>query len=306
MVKMSGKGLGLTGGTIDKLESIPGMNLKLSKEELIEKANSIGFALSSQTKELTPLDKVIYSLRDVTGTTESIPLIASSIMSKKIALGADNILIDVKFGSGALMKTRDQAKELSRYLTTIGEAYEKNVKTIISPMSTPLSYAIGNALEVAEAINVLHGKECPLYHSCVDIVATLYSMAKGVSIEEAKKEAKKVIITGDALKKFYEFVKAQGGRLGELAISDNVIKVRAQKSGRIDTIDALGAAKLAAKLGASRMKLDDKIDYRVGIMLSVTEGDTVNKGDLLMNLYVKDYNQEFTESDFNFINIVDF
>jgi pyrimidine-nucleoside phosphorylase len=130
-------------------------------------------------------------------------------------------------------------------------------------------------------------------------------MAKGVSIEEAKKEAKKVIITGDALKKFYEFVKAQGGRLGELAISDNVIKVRAQKTGRIDTIDALGAAKLAAKLGASRVKLEDKIDYSVGIMLSVTEGDTVNKGDLLMNLYVKDYNQQFSESDFDFINIVD-
>ena len=121
----------------------------------------------------------------------------------------------------------------------------------------------------------------------------------------AKKEAKKVVITGDALKKFYEFVKAQGGRLGELAISEKVIKVRAQKTGRIDTIDALGAAKLAAKLGASRVTLEDKIDYSVGIMLSVTEGDTVNKGDLLMNLYVKDYNQQFTESDFDFIQIVD-
>lgn len=306
MAKMSGRGLGYTGGTIDKIESIPGFKVNPDKETFIKQVDELGFALSAQNDDLTPLDKVIYALRDVTGTTESIPLIASSIMSKKIALGADNILIDVKFGSGALMKTRDQAKELSRYLTTIGEAYEKNVKTIISPMSTPLSYAIGNALEVAEAINVLHGKECPLYHSCIDIVATLYSMARGVSIEEAKKEAKKVIITGDALKKFYEFVKAQGGRLGELAISENVIKVRAQKSGRIDTIDALGAAKLAAKLGASRMKLEDKIDYKVGIMLSVTEGDTVNKGDLLMNLYVKDYNQEFTENDFSFINIVDF
>ena len=305
MAKMSGRGLGYTGGTIDKIESIPGFNVNPEKDKFIEQVDKLGFALSAQNDDLTPLDKVIYALRDVTGTTESIPLIASSIMSKKIALGAENILIDVKFGSGALMKTRDQAKELSRYLTTIGEAYDRNVKTIISPMSTPLSYAIGNALEVAEAINVLHGKECPLYHSCVDIVATLYSMAKGVSIEDAKKEAKKVIITGDALKKFYEFVKAQGGRLGELEISEKVIKVRAQKTGRIDTIDALGAAKLAAKLGASRVTLEDTIDYSVGVMLSVTEGDTVNKGDLLMNLYVKDYSEQFSESDFDFIKIVD-
>lgn len=229
LAKMSGRGLGLTGGTIDKVESIPGFNVNLTEDEFYEQVNTIGFALTSQTKNLVPLDKLVYALRDVTGTTESIPLIASSIMSKKIAAGADNILIDIKVGSGALIKNNDDAQELSRYLIEIGEAYKKNVRTIISDMNVPLSYAIGNSLEVCEAINVLHGKRCPLATSAIEIVANLLSMAKGMDLAEAEFRAEQVLKNGEALKKFYEFVGSQGGRLKEVEVSKNVITVKAKK-----------------------------------------------------------------------------
>src|SRR5574344_1225901 len=285
MANMSGKGLGITGGTIDKLESIPGFRVKLSKDELIEKVNEVGFALSSQTNELTPLDKAIYALRDVTGTTESITLIASSIMSKKIALGAQNILIDIKVGDGALIKTEEDANELSKILISIGESYNRNVRTIVSNMNTPLSYAIGNALEVKEAINVLHGKRSPLYDTAVEISANLLSMAR-------------------ALQKFYEFVKSQDGRLADLNIADNVIPVNANKTGIVVKVDALGCAELAAKLGASKKTLEDKIDYSVGIYLNVKEGDAVKEGDLLMKLYVNNPDIDLDASDFDFIDIV--
>lgn len=304
MAKMSGRGLGITGGTIDKLESIPGFNVLPSEEDFYEQVRTLGFALSSQTSNLVPLDKVVYALRDVTGTTESIPLIASSIMSKKIATGADNILIDIKVGSGALIKTKEDAKTLSKWLVSIGEAYKKNVRTLISDMNTPLSFAVGNALEVAEAINVLHGKHCPLYNASIEIVTNLYSMAKGIDIEDAEIKAKEVIENGSALKKFYEFVSKQGGNLGALHISDNVITVKSQKDGVVENIDALGCAKLAAKLGASKMTLEDTIDYSVGVMLNVKIKDSVKKGDVLMYLYVNNLHQDFKSSDFSFINIV--
>src|SRR5574344_48692 len=304
MAKMSGKGLGITGGTIDKLESIPGFRVKLSKDELIEKVNEVGFALSSQTNELTPLDKAIYALRDVTGTTESIPLIASSIMSKKIALGAQNILIDIKVGDGALIKTEEDANELSKILSSIGESYNRNVRTIVSNMNTPLSYAIGNALEVKEAINVLHGKRSPLYDTAVEISANLLSMARGLPMDECRMYAEKTIETGKALQKFYEFVKSQDGRLADLNIADNVIPVNANKTGIVVKVDALGCAELAAKLGASKKTLEDKIDYSVGIYLNVKEGDAVKEGDLLMKLYVNNPDIDLDASDFDFIDIV--
>lgn len=303
MAKMSGRGLGYTGGTIDKLESIPNFNVNLSERDLYYQVKTLGFAVTAQSKNMVPLDKVVYALRDVTGTTESIPLIASSIMSKKIASGAEFILIDVKYGSGALMKTREDAKKLSEWLIAIGESYNKKVKTIISDMNTPLSYAIGNSLEVAEAINVLHGKRCKLYKACIEIVSELLSMAKGYSIEESEIRAKSVIEDGSALKKFYEFVKAQGGSLAELKISDLKVKVKAQKAGVIDDIDALGAAKLAAKLGASKMTLDDEIDYSVGVLLNVKIGDEVEYGDTLMTLFLKDKNLKLIKEDFDFIKI---
>jgi pyrimidine-nucleoside phosphorylase len=303
MAKMSGRGLGFTGGTIDKLESIPGFNVNLTKDELINQVKTVGFANCAQTDNLTPLDKVIYALRDVTGTTESIPLIASSIMSKKLALGADNILIDVKYGSGALMKTKEDALKLSKFLMAIGESYDRKVETVIDDMSNPLSQAIGNSIEVIEAINVLRGKKCTLTNTCIDIVAKLLVMSKNISYEEGVRLATESITSGKALNKFTEFVSAQGGDISKVVVSSKKINVRSKFDGRVNNIDALGAAKLAAKLGASKMTLDDDIDYTVGLYLHKIKGDTVQKGDLLMTMYVQNFQTEFTEEDFTFIDL---
>ena len=301
MAKMSGRGLGFTGGTIDKLESIPRFNVNLTKEDLIRQVSEVGFANCAQTDNLTPLDKVIYALRDVTGTTESIPLIASSIMSKKIALGAKDILIDVKYGSGALMKTREDAEELSNYLKKIGAYYEANVETYIDNMSNPLSQAIGNAIEVIEAINVLRGKRCKLRDTCIEITAKLLEMSKELDKDEAIKEATDSIDSGKALKKFMEFVSYQGGNIQNILVSTKKIEVKAKHEGTIKNIDALGAAKLAAKLGASKMTLDDTIDYSVGVYLKKVIEDHVDKDETLMTLYVNDYNIELNDEDFKFI-----
>lgn len=304
MAKMSGRGLGITGGTIDKLESIPGFNVDLDEETFINQVNEIGFSVVSQTKNLTPLDKVIYALRDVTGTCESIPLIASSIMSKKLALGAKNILIDVKVGSGALMKTEEDANKLSEYLIAIGESYNVNVRTIIGKMDTPLSFAIGNSLEICEAMNVLNGKKCPLYDAVLELVANLYDMTYQSGLEEGYRQAKYSLESKKALNKFYEFIHAQGGSLRNVTVAQNKIKVRSKKDGFISKIDAYGAGALAAKLGASKQKLDDKIDYTVGIMLNKQVGDEVAVDDVLFTMYTSDPKMQFSESDFDFITII--
>lgn len=303
MAKMSGRGLGITGGTIDKLESIPGFNVNLSEEEFISQVENIGFAVVSQTKNLTPLDKVIYALRDVTGTAESIPLIASSIMSKKLALGSKNILIDVKVGKGALMKTIDDANTLCKYLEEIGDAYNRSVRTIIGNMDAPLSYAIGNSLEVCEAMNVLNGKKCPLYDACVEIVANLYDMTFSSGLEEGYKQARYVLESKKALNKFYEFVHAQGGSLRGVSVAKNKIKITASETGEVEKIDALKVGELAATLGASKKSLDDKIDYTVGIMLNVKIGDHVNTGDTLYTIYTNEENLNLSKNDTDFITI---
>ena len=303
MAKMSGRGLGITGGTIDKLESIPGFNVNLSEDEFISQVENIGFAVVSQTKNLTPLDKVIYALRDVTGTAESIPLIASSIMSKKLALGSKNILIDVKVGKGALMKTIDDANTLCKYLEEIGDAYNRNVRTIIGNMDAPLSYAIGNSLEVCEAMNVLNGKKCPLYDACVEIVANLYDMIFSSGLEEGYKQARYVLESKKALNKFYEFVHAQGGSLRGVSVAKNKIKITANETGEVEKIDALKVGELAATLGASKKSLDDKIDYTVGIMLNVKIGDHVNTGDTLYTIYTNEENINLSKNDTDFITI---
>lgn len=303
MAKMSGRGLGITGGTIDKLESIPGFNVNLSEKEFISQVENIGFAVVSQTKNLTPLDKVIYALRDVTGTAESIPLIASSIMSKKLALGSKNILIDVKVGKGALMKTIDDANTLCKYLEEIGDAYNRNVRTIIGNMDAPLSYAIGNSLEVCEAMNVLNGKKCLLYDACVEIVANLYDMTFSSGLEEGYKQARYVLESKKALNKFYEFVHAQGGSLRGVSVAKNKIKIAASETGEVEKIDALKVGELAATLGASKKSLDDKIDYTVGIMLNVKIGDHVNTGDTLYTIYTNEENLNLSKNDTDFITI---
>ncbi len=284
--KMSGRGLGHTGGTIDKLESIPGFNVNLTEEEFINQVQNIGLAVTGQTKNLCPMDKVIYALRDVTGTVSSIPLIATSIMSKKIAGGADKILLDVKVGDGALMKTIEEAKELADLMERIGRAYNKEVNCEITDMNTPLGDNIGNALEVIEAMDILKGKEGHLRDLCIEVSTKMVSMAKGIGEEEANKLVLDTLNSGKAYEKFLEFVKAQGGNIDGLKVSDKTIDIKSIKQGTITRIKALNLGKLSVTLGAGRLAKEDSIDYSVGIVIKKHLGERVNIGDTLCTLYV--------------------
>ena len=290
---MSGRGLGITGGTIDKLESIPGFKTEITKENFVKQLKEIGMIVCSQTANLTPLDKVIYALRDVSGTVESIPLIAVSIMSKKIASGADKILIDIKCGDGALIKNDKEAKELRDLMIRIGNVYNKEVRCLISDMNTPLGYCVGNALEVAEAVELLGGKiRNNLYDLCVDVASNMVSMGKDISIIDARDEVIDAISSKKALNKFNQFIIYQGGNIEKMKISDNKLEVKSNKTGVVKNIDALIVSKVANSLGSGREKIDDAIDYGVGVFLNKQVGDTVNEGDVLCTLYynkVKDY-----------------
>ena len=303
VVKMSGRGLGITGGTINKLESIPGFNVNLTKEDYYNNLEKIGIVVGAQTNDLVPLDKVIYALRDVSGTTESIPLIASSIMSKKIACGADYILIDVKWGSGALVKTKKNAEVLSNYLIEIGKRFNRQVKTIISDMNEPLSTCIGNALEVEEAINVLKGEKNKLREASVEVAGNLASMYLNISYEEAYNCASEVLDNNKAYEMFKTWISNQGGDLSKLNISDKVILIKSNQDGIISHINALKVGELSVKLGAGRITKDSKIDYSVGIKLLKQSGDLVKKGDILAKLYVNDLNIKLTKDDINFYSV---
>ena len=287
-IKMSGRGLGFTGGTIDKLESIEGFKVDLSEEEIKDQAKAINIVVTAQTKNLTPLDKKVYALRDATSTTESIPLIASSIMSKKIAGGADKIVIDIKVGEGALLKDKEEAERLGKLLIKIGKSYNKEVATIYSDMNTPLGKSIGNKLEVIEAIKVLKGLEKgTLYDECVILASKLISLAKGISLEKAKDEVVDSINSLRAYQKFCEFISYQHGNIDNLKIEDEKIIVRANKEGIIKKIHALEVAKLSYNLGAGRSSKEEEIDYDAGIYLEKEIGDKVKPGDTLMILYTK-------------------
>lgn len=287
-IKMSGRGLGFTGGTIDKLESIEGFKVDLSEEEIKDQAKAINIVVTAQTKDLTPLDKKVYALRDATSTTESIPLIASSIMSKKIAGGADKIVIDIKVGEGALLKDKEEAERLGKLLIKIGKSYNKEVATIYSDMNTPLGKAIGNKLEVIEAIKVLKGLEKgTLYDECVILASKLISLAKGISLEKAKDEVVDSINSLRAYQKFCEFISYQHGNIDNLKIEDEKIIIRANKEGIIKKIHALEVAKLSYNLGAGRSSKEEQIDYDAGIYLEKEIGDKVKPGDTLMILYTK-------------------
>ena len=284
--KMSGRGLGHTGGTIDKLESIPSFRTNLTEEEFIAQVEDIGFAVTAQTKNLTPLDKKIYALRDVTGTTESIPLIASSIMSKKIAGGADCIVIDVKVGKGALIKTMPDAVKLSQLMEAIGAFYQRKVRTVITPMDTPLGRCVGNRLEVLEAIDLLNGKgDENLHNLCIQLASHMVSMAKEIDYDEAKKEVLESLEDGRAYQKFLEFVKKQGGKLESLSIDARKWEIHSSQDGVIEAIDALQIGELAVSLGAGRLNKGDVIDPCAGIVLNCKVGDSVSKGDILATLY---------------------
>ena len=298
VVKMSGRGLGYTGGTIDKLESIPGFKIKLTEKQLFKQVKEIGIALTGQTANLAPMDKVIYALRDVTGTVSSIPLIASSIMSKKIASGADKIIIDIKVGKGALLNNKEAAKKLSDIMIKIGNVYHREVRTMISDMNVPLGYAVGNSLEVLEAMEVLRGKDVSsnLYNLCIELSAEMVSMGKGVSKKLAREKVLESLNKGLAYQKFLELVNAQNGELSKISVSKKTKKIKAICDGNIKKIDALELGRLSVNLGAGRKNKEDKIDYGVGIRLHKHVGDSVKKGDVLATLYVND------NSDYSDIN----
>lgn len=294
VIKMSGRGLGYTGGTIDKLESIPGFKVSLTEEEIKKQAKDIGIVITSQTKDLAPLDKKVYALRDVTATTNSIPLIASSIMSKKIAGGADKIVIDIKVGNGALIKTMEEAERLSSLLIKIGTYYQKEVRTVISNMDRPLGHNIGNKLEVLEALDVLKATEKgELLDLSLELASKMVSMGKDISEEKAMKEVKENLNNGKALNKFLEFIKYQHGNIDELDIEAKVYNIKANKNGILKSINALSIAKLSENLGAGRKSKDDKIDYNAGIIIKKEIGNKIKEGDILASLYTNIDNSKF-------------
>ena len=287
IAKMSGRGLGHTGGTIDKLESIPGFNVKISEEQFINQVNDIGISIVSQTGNLVPADKKIYALRDVTGTVESIPLIASSIMSKKLASGADVLLIDVKVGSGALMKNLEDAKKLATLMSKIGSKYNKTTVCVISNMDEPLGYAIGNSLEVVESIETLKGNgPSDLLELVVTLATLIVAPFKKISNEEARSLIFKQLNNGEAYNKLLELVKAQDGKIDKLEVSNRVFSIRSTKKGYINKIDALKLGEIARNIGAGRKTMDDVIDYKVGLILSKKCGDSVEINDELLKVYL--------------------
>ena len=300
MAKMSGRGLGHTGGTLDKMESIPGMRINLTKEEFKKQVREIGVAIIGQDKHIDPADKRLYELRDVTGTVQSIPLIASSIMSKKLASGADCILLDVKCGKGAFMKNYEDAKKLAIEMVNIGKQLKKNVKAEITDMNQPLGKAVGNNLEIKEVIETLKGNgPKDLQEICLSSGAILLTQAELFkNKEDARKALEENIKNGKAFEKFKEFVKAQGGDLEyidhpeKFPVSKHLIEIKSENEGYIKTIDALAIGLGSCHLGGGRMKITDTIDMSAGIILNKKVGDLVKKGELLCTLHTNKDNVE--------------
>lgn len=289
VVKMSGRGLGYTGGTIDKLESIPGFRTNLSDQEIFSSVSKVGAVITSQTKNLVALDKMVYALRDVTATVSSIPLIAVSIMSKKIASGADKIMLDVKYGNGALIHDKDDALKLAQLMKKIGEYYGREVRYILSDMNMPLGYNIGNSLEVIEAAQVLKNNvRGHLFDVCVELASNMVSMGKNVDFTTARKMVIEVIENGAAYNKFIQIVTNQGGNISSIKISNKVSKIISPKNGVVEGISAIEIGKISLGLGAGRKELTDKIDFGVGISLNVQIGDKIKKGDVIATIYGDD------------------
>lgn len=290
VAKMSGRGLGHTGGTIDKLEAINGYNVNLSKEQFIKQVNENGISVISQTGDIAIADKKLYALRDVTGTVESIPLIAASIMSKKIASGADFIILDVKVGKGALMKNINDAKELANTMIEIGKRYNKEVVCLLTNMDEPLGYAIGNSIEVIESIDTLKGNgPSDLCEIIYNMAALVLKKTKNIEYNDALNQIKEVIDKQIGYQKFEELIKLQNGDINSIKISNKKLDIKSNLSGYIHNINALKLGELARNLGAGRLTKEDKIDYEVGIYLNKKVSDYVNKGDILLTIY---YNKE--------------
>ena len=289
IAKLSGRGLGHTGGTLDKLESIPGFNIALDEKTFNQQVNTLGVALAGQTSDIAPADKLLYALRDVTGTVPSIPLIASSIMSKKLASGADVIVLDVKVGDGAFMKDIETARELSQLMIDIGEQYGKKVSAFLTQMSEPLGHAIGNKLEVLEAIDTLKGQGPKDFTQLVVDLAAALTIKAGLfsDFETAKNVALKHLNNGQAYAKFEAFVQAQGGDLEAFYHLENplITEIKAPRKGFIKQIETLKLGLEAMHLGAGRATKEDQINPRVGLVVPVKIGDYLNEGDVLLTVY---------------------
>lgn len=293
VAKMSGRGLGHTGGTIDKLESIKDFRVEISEEEFINNVNNYKMAITGQSANLVPADKKIYALRDVTSTVDSIPLIASSIMSKKIASGADAIVLDVKLGSGAFMKSIDEAKELARTMVDIGKSLNRNTIAIITNMNQPLGNEVGNANEIKEAIKVLRGQGAEDETTVALTIASYMCVLGGAfeNFEDAYDHLKKLINSGDAIVKFKELIKIQGGDPDIVDNPDKLpqakyhIDVISKDSGYVNKIDAESIGISAMLLGAGRKSKEDNIDYSAGIHLNKKIGDKVEVGEVLCTLH---------------------
>lgn len=290
IAKMSGRGLGITGGTVDKLESIDGFHVELEADEFIKQVNEHKIAIVGQSGNLTPADKKLYALRDVTGTVDSIPLIASSIMSKKIASGADGIVLDVKCGKGAFMKDLEHASELAKTMIQIGESLGRKVAVVITDMNQPLGHNIGNKLEVAEAHDFLDNykeSEQGLLDVTIAISSKMYQLATDVSDEVAEQKVLETLSNGAALAKLKEFITAQGGDASDVhaKTTKHEIEVKAAKDGYISLIDAELIGKASLLVGAGRLTKADVLDFDAGVKLVALNGQSVKKGDTLAVLY---------------------
>lgn len=293
VAKMSGRGLGHTGGTIDKLESIPGFSTSMPLEQFIEQVNKLKIALVGQMGNLVPADKKIYALRDVTGTVESIPLIASSIMSKKLASGADKIVIDVKVGDGALVKNLEQARELAHLMIKIGNNFGREVVCVLTNMEEPLGTHIGNALEVVESIEFLKGNHADdVYELVLTLGSWMAHLALSIPVEVARKRLIQSLESGEAYQKFLEFVHAQGGDLEKLLLAPKVFSVKSIKSGYINQIHTLELGEIVRQIGGGRYQKEDSIDYGVGIVLNKKVGDFVLQDEELLKIYVHEKDME--------------
>ncbi len=290
VAKMSGRGLGHTGGTIDKLESIKGFKTSMSLDEFKNQVDKIGIALVGQMGNLVPADKKIYALRDVTGTVDSIPLIASSIMSKKLASGASSIVIDLKVGSGALVNNLDEAKELANLMVKIGKNNNKKTACVLTNMDEPLGYAVGNSIEVIEAINTLKGNgPKDLTDLVIKLGSLMVSMGLNISEEEAEEKVKENLYNGKGYEKMLEWVKAQGGDINNIPLAKHSKEIITPTDGYISFINALEIGKLSRKLGAGRLTKDDEIDLTVGIILNHKVGEYVQKDETLATIF---YNEK--------------
>ena len=295
VAKMSGRGLGHTGGTVDKLESIPGFRTTLDTDEFTDIVNKCGLCVAGQSGKLCPADKKLYGLRDVTATVDNIPLIASSIMSKKLAGGADCIVLDVKCGSGAFMKDKESAKILAEKMIEIGKRAERKIAALITDMDVPLGYYIGNSLEIIEAVETLKGKgPSDLTEISILLSAKLLQLAGKGSFEDCKQLAKSKIDDGSALKKLCEMVSLQGGNSDYILNTDLFPKAKHEftivswNSGYITHMDAEGIGSVCVELGAGRLRKDDSIDHSAGIILHKKTGDKVEEGEKIATLYCSD------------------